>query len=348
MFAETLLESSPSSAPLLKKRHYFYATAAGVAASLIWFYALGRALSSSPVRAIALQSLLFGTIAVVFGMMLCYVYAESRRLTLNTVFWVALACLLNFAGFFCFLVYSAAKTGDWKRAAIPCAYAAEVLLVGAMALVPLIYTEALPKTFLKDMIETAPPPPPPPASSLGTQMRRAPHRVRVGDSLRVPTSIPPRVAIVRDEPLPPDQFQPNAFGVPGGIDNGLPGGVLGSLLGTIPQEAGPPPPSPPQRPKPVQQQQIRVSCGVIAAKLIYQPKPEYPELARLTRTEGAVVFEAVIGRDGAIEELKVLNGHPLLVKAAFEAVRQWRYQPTLLNGEPVEVLTEITVTFRLQ
>jgi protein TonB len=86
---------------------------------------------------------------------------------------------------------------------------------------------------------------------------------------------------------------------------------------------------------------------VIAAKLIYQPKPDYPQLARLTRTQGDVEFEAIIGKDGGIEQLKVVRGHPLLVKAAFDAVRQWRYQPTLLNGEPVEVLTEITVTFKL-
>ena len=84
-----------------------------------------------------------------------------------------------------------------------------------------------------------------------------------------------------------------------------------------------------------------------AARLIYQPKPEYPEIAKMTRTEGVVEFEAVIGKDGTIEELKVLRGHPLLVKAALEAVRRWRYQPTLLNGEPIEVVTEITVNFKL-
>ena len=86
---------------------------------------------------------------------------------------------------------------------------------------------------------------------------------------------------------------------------------------------------------------------VIAARIVYQPKPEYPELARMTRVEGPVEFEAVIGKDGAIEQLKVLKGHPLLVKAALEAVRQWRYQPTLLNGKSVEVITEITVNFKL-
>jgi protein TonB len=92
---------------------------------------------------------------------------------------------------------------------------------------------------------------------------------------------------------------------------------------------------------------IRVGGIVSAARLIYQPKPEYPELARMARTEGAVELEAVIAKDGTIEMLKVLRGHPLLIKAALEAVRQWRYQPTLLNGEPVEVVTEITVNFKL-
>ena len=84
-----------------------------------------------------------------------------------------------------------------------------------------------------------------------------------------------------------------------------------------------------------------------AARVIYQPKPDYPELARLARIEGEVELEAVIGADGTVEELKVRRGHPLLVKAAIDAVRKWRYQPTLLNGEPVEVMTEITVTFKM-
>jgi protein TonB len=92
---------------------------------------------------------------------------------------------------------------------------------------------------------------------------------------------------------------------------------------------------------------IRKGGDVSAAKLIYQPKPEYPQLARMARIEGAVELEAVIGKDGTIEELKVLKGHPLLVNAALEAVRQWRYQPTLLNGEPIEVVTEIKVNFKL-
>jgi protein TonB len=86
---------------------------------------------------------------------------------------------------------------------------------------------------------------------------------------------------------------------------------------------------------------------VEAAKAISRPMPDYPSLARLARVQGTVRLEAVIAADGRIQNLKVLAGHPLLVKAALEAVARWRYQPTLLNGEPVEVVTEIDVNFSL-
>ena len=84
-----------------------------------------------------------------------------------------------------------------------------------------------------------------------------------------------------------------------------------------------------------------------AAKLVNQVTPVYPPLARQARISGIVRLEAVIGRDGRIKSLHVAAGHPLLVQAALEAVRQWVYQPTLLNGEPVEVLTQIEVNFKL-
>jgi protein TonB len=346
MFEEALLESSPARASALKKRHYFYASAGGVMTSLAWFLALGRLFSPAPIRTTALQSLLLGTVIAVFALMLCYVYAESRQLALNTAFWLALAFLLNFPGFVGFLVYAAFKTGDWKRAAIPCVYGSELLLIGAMALVPLIYTEALPKAIWMEVLRVPQPPPPPP-SSLGPQTSRRPARSAGSDEiLKAPPSIPPTIAQVHDEPLAPAQFQSTSIGVPGAIYDGQPGGVLDPVLRNILRNGAPPPP-PAQSFKAAPPVRIRMGGIVSAARLIYQPKPEYPELARMTRTEGAVQLEAVIGKDGTIEELKVLAGHPLLVKAALEAVRQWRYQPTLLNGEPIEVVTEITVNFKL-
>jgi protein TonB len=353
MFDETLLESSPSRTPLLKKSHYFYATAGGALTSMAWLFALARVTRTSvfdvrgfcPARATAVQSLLIGTLVALFGLMLCYVYAESRQLALNTAFWLALTCLLNLPGFVCFLVYAAAKTGDWKRAAIPVVYIGEVLLVGAMALVPLIYTEALPKEIWTEVLR-APLPPPPPPSSSGTQtLRTAPRRATSEEILREPPSIPRNIAQIHDESLPPAQFPSTSIGVPGGINDGQSGAVLDHVLQSILGNDAPQPP-PPQTTKPAPPRRIRVG-SVIAARIVYQPKPEYPELARMTRVEGAVEFEAIIGKDGTIDQLKVLKGHPLLVKAALEAVRQWRYQPTLLNGEPVEVVTEITVNFKL-
>jgi protein TonB len=345
MFAEALLESSPSRAPVLKKGHYIYATACGALASLACFLALGQLFPPTPIRAPAIQSLHFGTVVASFVLMLCYVYADSRQLGLNTALWVALTFVLNFAGFLCFLVYAAARTGDWKRAAIPCAYIGEVLLVGAMALVPLIYTEALPKEVWTEVLRAPSPPPPP--SSVGTQAsRRATRGVSSNELLKAPPSIPPTIAQIHDEPLPPAQLPSTFIGVPGGISDGQSNAGLDPALRNILRNAMPPPP-PPQRSEVAPPVRIRVGGIVSAARLIYQPKPEYPEFAKMTRTEGTVEFEAVIGEDGTIEELKVLRGHPILVRAALDVVRRWRYQPTLLNGEPIQVVTEITVNFKL-
>ena len=92
---------------------------------------------------------------------------------------------------------------------------------------------------------------------------------------------------------------------------------------------------------------IRVGGNVMAGKLVFQPPPEYPPLARMARIQGTVRMEAVIGKDGEVQDVKVISGHPLLVKAAVEAVSRWRYQPTLLQGQPVEVLTEVEQRFSL-
>lgn len=92
---------------------------------------------------------------------------------------------------------------------------------------------------------------------------------------------------------------------------------------------------------------MRVSVGVQSAKLMFGPKPPYPVLAKTTGTQGTVKIQALIGRDGVIRNLQLVSGPPLLVKAAMDAVAQWRYQPTLLNGEAVEVITEIDVNFTL-
>jgi TonB family protein len=135
---------------------------------------------------------------------------------------------------------------------------------------------------------------------------------------------------------------------PGGAPSSaaLAGGVIGGIIGSVP--VGAPPPSPvevsPAGPVPMR---IRVDGNVQQAKLIRQPKPVYPPLARQARISGVVRLRVIIAKDGTIENLTLISGHPLLVPAAMQAVKQWVYQPTLLNGEPVAVLTQVEVNFEL-
>ena len=92
---------------------------------------------------------------------------------------------------------------------------------------------------------------------------------------------------------------------------------------------------------------ITIGGNMQQSKLIVQPRPVYPPLAKQARIQGVVHLQALIGADGAVKDLSVIDGHPLLVPSALEAVRQWVYQTTLLNGEPVEVLTQIDVNYTL-
>lgn len=93
---------------------------------------------------------------------------------------------------------------------------------------------------------------------------------------------------------------------------------------------------------------VLMSRGVMAARLVYRIQPEYPKTATLIHLTGTVQLEAIIGTDGSVENLRVVSGNPILAKAAVDAVRRWRYQPTLLSGKPVEVKTVITVQFQMQ
>jgi protein TonB len=141
-----------------------------------------------------------------------------------------------------------------------------------------------------------------------------------------------------------DESRPElAVGVPGGIGGGTPGGIPFGIGTTM---APPLPPPPALRARATKPRQIRVS-RLDPAKLIFQPKPEYPAVAKMARIQGTVRLEALIGTDGRIKNLKVIRGHPLFLTAAVDAVSRWRYQPTLLNGEAVEVLTEIDLIFQL-
>lgn len=232
-----------------------------------------------------------------------------------------------------------------KKQRNPVAYAVSVTLqIGVLfvlILIPLLNPEALPKQEMLSWLAAPPPPPPPPPppAAAAPVKRIKPVSLMEAGKLRAPTAIPKEIAEIKEEPTG-DMGGGVVGGVPGGVPGGQMGGVLGGVLGGIPGAVPPPPtPAAPKR--------VRVSSGVQEAKLINRVQPVYPPLARQARISGTVQLEAIIARDGTIQNLRVISGHPLLVQAAVQAVQQWRYEPTLLNNEPVEVVTTINVVFTL-
>jgi protein TonB len=179
-----------------------------------------------------------------------------------------------------------------------------------------------------------PPPPPPPPQEIKTQVVvKQPPRLITQGKLVAPRAIPKEVVVFREEALPPE---------PPASTEGILGGLGGDILGGLGADASglaPPPPKAPQR--------IKLGGNVQEAKIVARPNPAYPPLARQARIQGNVVLHAIIDKDGTVTQLEVVSGHPLLVQSALAAVRQWKYQPTLLNSEPVEVDTTITVNFVL-
>ena len=131
-----------------------------------------------------------------------------------------------------------------------------------------------------------------------------------------------------------------------GVAGGVPGGVLGGIIGGVPSSAPPPPPPPVRLDKP-DGQMIQIGGSVMAGRILKQPRAVYPALAKKARIQGVVRLDVIIGKDGAVESIDVIDGHPLLRAAAIDAVKQWVYQPTTLNGAPVKVHTQVEVNFTL-
>jgi len=212
----------------------------------------------------------------------------------------------------------------------------QFLLLGILILIPLIYTEALPKTQLMTFLVAPPPPPPPPPPPAAVVKVVKVQSDLVNGQLRQPTKIPQKVQIIKEEEAPPAMAGGVMGGVPGGVPGGSMGGVIGGMINStaaIPKVATP--------------QRVRVSSGVSAGNLIKRVQPNYPPLARQARIQGQVVLQAEISKEGTIQNLQLISGHPMLAPAAIEAVKQWRYKPYLLNGEPVAVDTQVVVNFTL-
>jgi periplasmic protein TonB len=220
-------------------------------------------------------------------------------------------------------------------------FVVQAALVGVLVLLPLIFTEALPKQQLMTFLVAPPPPPPPPPPPAATPVRvvKQVQSDLVNGQLRTPTKIPQKVQMIKEEEAPPPEMATGGVvgGVPGGIPGGQMGGVIGGIISSTPVAV----------PKVATPQRVRVSLGVSQGLLIKKVQPAYPPLARQARIQGTVMLQAEISKDGTIENLRLLSGHPMLAPAAIEAVKQWRYKPYMLNGEPVAVETQVQVNFTL-
>jgi protein TonB len=212
----------------------------------------------------------------------------------------------------------------------------EALVIGVLLLLPLWKTVGLPSVrALSTPISLGRPAPETPTATPHSGSFSANTSNFVGPRLMQPGHIPNFIGKGVDDPAP----QP-----PGGSDIGLPGLGPGLPDGLANTGGGVRPVAPPTPPPVVRT--VRIS-RMLEGNLIRRVTPVYPPLARSVRIQGPVVLFAIISKAGTIEGLRVLSGHPMLVPAAIDAVSQWRYRPYILNNEPVEVETQITVNFTL-
>jgi len=238
------------------------------------------------------------------------------------------------------LIESGGKLSTKRGLTTTISFALQVALIGVLVLLPLLFTEALPKTQLMTFLVAPPPPPPPPPPPAAAPVKivKQIQTDIVNGQLRTPTKIPEKVQMIKEDEAPPPMA---STGVVGGVPGGMPGGQLGGVIGGIINS------TPVAVPKVATPQRVRVSQGVTQGLVIRKIQPTYPPLARQARIQGQVVLQAEISKDGTIQNLRLISGHPMLAPAAIEAVKQWRYKPYFLNGEPVEVETQITVNFSL-
>jgi periplasmic protein TonB len=220
----------------------------------------------------------------------------------------------------------------------------ELFAVALAMLVPLIYTEHL-NTFGYSHLPLALPRMAPKPVKVETTARRAVSaRPFVPTAaLYAPTAIPPKPVLLADViDAPAGDVVP--YGTPGAGPQ-----LVGGISDGIPRVSTAPPPPAEKRTKPIEKPVSRIQVGgrVQEAMILRRVIPQYPALARQARVQGTVQLVGVIAKDGTIQQLRVISGHPMLVSAAIEAVRQWVYRPTLLNSEPVEVIAPIEVRFTL-
>jgi protein TonB len=226
------------------------------------------------------------------------------------------------------------KVGSQKWYTVPLSIIAHVAIFAAVIIIPLMATDVLPTPpSMMAFVGAPPPPPPPPPPPAPAAAQPKVQPVQVTNPNAAPIEAPKEI-------IPEAPSTGIGEGVPGGVEGGVPGGVVGGVVGGLP-EAPPPPPPPPQAP-------VRVGGNIKAPTNIKRVNPVYPPIAQSARVQGVVIIEATIGPDGSVKDAKILRSIPLLDQAALDAVKQWRFTPTLLNGVPVPVIMTVTVNFTLQ
>jgi protein TonB len=219
---------------------------------------------------------------------------------------------------------------------LPVSIGVHAIVLFAVIVVPLLTSEELPeptsvvKAFFVE--PAAPPPPPPPPPPPAPRPQNQPRPV----ATPVPTENKFTAPVQTPEEVKPEEGIDLGIegGVPGGVEGGVPGGVVGGVVGGLPE--APPPP-----------QAVRVGGQIKEPKKLKHVPPTYPDIAKQARVQGVVILECTISPQGRVTDVKVLRGIPLLDAAAQEAVKQWVYSPTLLNGVPVPVIMTVTVNFKL-
>ena len=253
------------------------------------------------------------------------------------------------------------KFDKYKKPALISAAVFHFVLIAVLVVIPLLIPQHISESLLLTMLVAPLEPPPAPLPPLvlapAGQPKIAKPLVRstAPRTLVMPAAIPTEVAKVIDAPVTPEVGV--VGGVTGGIPGGIPGGVAGGILGGVlssnsiatapPAMAPPPPPPPPPPPKAVVPvEPVRVGGMVKEPQVLKLVPPVYPKLARNARVTGTVVLEAIVTAEGKVAEIKVVSGHPLLVQAAIDCVKEWEYEPTLLNGVPTPVILTAKVHFR--
>jgi protein TonB len=232
---------------------------------------------------------------------------------------------------------------DTHASATAFSLAAHAAAIGAIAWAVLFsVNETLPKVpammaFVAEApVPSPPPPPPPPAAKAARPVQPSKPVPASGPAFVAPAEVP--VGIQPENGI--DLFDGEG-GVAGGVEGGIPGGVLGGVLGGMISEIPPPPPPAPAKPR-------RVGGDLQAPALIHRVEPEYPPVAVAGKITGTVILEAEVNEKGAVTDVRILRPILLLDEAAVKAVKQWRYQPLVLNGQPVPFILVVTLTFSLR